>query len=455
MLKRIKPLIIVVFSVLLILLALNNYGIWTDETYTLNMIKNSFSDIFYIEKNLDGNIFYMITLKAFISLFNVSSPKDTITLARIFSVIPIILLFIIGDRKISKLYTDKHGVAFIISMFVSNVIYYSIEIRVYSWTILFVTLAFLYFLNINESNKKKNWIIFVLCSSIAFWFHKIAVIPLGFLYVYLFFKTLKEKEVGLFFKYLILTIVICLPWVLWSFYLNIDSLSESYVVGAIMPVFSYSKITETIIYPFSTGYLYLSLSFIVFIGLIFLRWLFNNRKDLDIPAFAGMFVLPLTALSLMIFAFVSNHDYYSKYMLPSLGILFTSISIFIADDKYYKQLLAILLTFNLITYYQTFISEQRARDGFKELETYMNNEINDETLIFNFDYGKYIIDYYQFEGLKDNELIWNKDFYNEKNSLYLIQSYELDEYFNGKDYKVIKEFNISNDLFSLCELNVQ
>ena len=222
-----------------------------------------------------------------------------------------------------------------------------------------------------------------------------------------------------------------------------------------MPVFSYSKITETIIYPFSTGYLYLSLSFIVFIGLIFLRWLFNNRKDLDIPAFAGMFVLPLTALSLMIFAFVSNHDYYPKYMLPSLGILFTSISIFIADDKYYKQLLVILLTFNLITYYQTFISEQRARDGFKELETYMNNEINDETLIFNFDYGKYIIDYYQFEGLKDNELIWNKDFYNEKNSLYLIQSYELDEYFNGKDYKVIKEFNISNDLFSLCELNVQ
>lgn len=65
MIKKIKPLIILIFSILLILLAIDNYGIWTDETYSLNMIKNSFKDIFYIAKNLDDNIFYMICLKKF------------------------------------------------------------------------------------------------------------------------------------------------------------------------------------------------------------------------------------------------------------------------------------------------------------------------------------------------------------------------------------------------------
>ena len=100
--KKIKLLIILIFSILLVLLAIDNYGIWTDETYSLNMIKNSFKDIFYIAKNLDDNIFYMICLKSFILIFNVTTPKNIVIMSRIFSVIPIILLFLIGDKKYLK-----------------------------------------------------------------------------------------------------------------------------------------------------------------------------------------------------------------------------------------------------------------------------------------------------------------------------------------------------------------
>lgn len=453
--KKIKTLIVLIICFLLFLLAINNYGIWTDETYTLNMIKNSFFNIAFIEKNLDGNIFYMWCLKLFISIFNAKTPKSIIVLSRIFSIIPIILLLFWGDRKISNLYSEKHGLIYIISIFVTNIIYYSIEIRVYSWTILFVTLAFIYFLYINNDTGSNNWLKFILCSSIAFWFHKISVISTGFLYIFLFVKSIKSKTVNIFFKYFFMTVLICVPWVLWSFYLNYNSLSESYVVGAILPIFSYSKITESIIFPFSTGYLTFSLLFILFIAFIFFRWLFINIKDIDKPILYGVFVLPLTVISLMLIAYISNHDYYPKYMLPSLGIFFTSISLFISEDKNYKQLLILLCAFNLITYFNTFVIEQKSKEGFKELEKYMENEIKDETIIFNFDYGKYIIEYYQFDNLKDNNLIWDSNFIKKDNSLYLIQSYELDEYFNNNEYIVLKEFNISNDSFSLCKLVVQ
>ena len=73
----------------------------------------------------------------------------------------------------------------------------------------------------------------------------------------------------LFFKNAIYTIILCSPWVIWAVYMNIDKISETYISGAILPIFSYSKITESIIFPFSTGYLTLSLLFIVFIAFIF------------------------------------------------------------------------------------------------------------------------------------------------------------------------------------------
>ncbi|MDI9518865.1 MAG: hypothetical protein QM266_06030 [Bacillota bacterium] len=170
-------------------------------------------------------------------------------------------------------------------MFVATIISYSTEIRVYSWAILFVTLAYIYFLEIIKDNKKISWNMFIICCSISFWFHKIAVIPLGFLYVYLF--------------------------------------------------------------------------------------------------------------------------------------------------------------------------EQQSKDGFKKLEYYINNNLKTETFIFKFDYGKYILDYYQFNGLKNCTLIWDSEFIENSDSLYLIYTYKLDEYFDGKDFQVIKEFNISHDLFSLCKLNIQ
>lgn len=455
MIKKIKPLIILIFSILLILLAIDNYGIWTDETYTLNLIKNSIFEIPLIEKQLDGTTFYMMLLRIFVSACNLTNPKEAVVVARIFAIIPIVLLFIIGDYKISKLYSEKHGLLFIIAIFVSNIIQYSIEIRAYSWTILFVTLAYIYFLAINKENSSKNWKMFVFCSSAAFWFHKISVFPLAFLYIYLFIKSIKEKKLKYFFKYMIITIVACSPWVLWAFYMNRHALNEVYISGAILPIFSYSKITESIVFPFSTGNLYLSLLYILFTGLFVIYYIYLNHKKLNYFLIYGLFVLPLTVVSLMLFAHITNHDYYPKYMVSSIGILFTSLSIMIEDSKYSKQLCCILLVFNIYTYYNCFISEQKSKVGFKELEIYMNNNIKDETLIFSFDYGKYILDYYQFDGLKDNILIWDSNFIEEKNSLYFIQTYKLDEYFEGKKIEIIKEFNISNDLFSLCKLNVQ
>ena len=112
------------------------------------MIKHSYLDIFIIENTLDGTTFYITLLKLFLALLGITSPKNIVVFSRIFSIIPTVLLMVVGSYKIEKMYDKKRGLLFVVMMFVSNIIYYSIEIRTYSWVILFVTLAYIEFLNI-------------------------------------------------------------------------------------------------------------------------------------------------------------------------------------------------------------------------------------------------------------------------------------------------------------------
>ena len=72
----------------------------------------------------------------------------------------------------------------------------------------------------------------------------------------------------------------------------------------------------------------------------------------------------------------------------------------------------------------------------------------------------YIVDYYQFEGFKSNEFIWDTNYIEKENSLYFIQTDKLNDYFiDGTDeivdYHIIESFEIRFDKFSLCKVNIQ
>ena len=115
--NKIKLLVVILISILLVTLAINNYGIWTDEAYTLYMINNPISQILQKENSLDGTVLYMLLLKLFVEIFNGNNIKTTIFLSRLFSIIPYICLIIFGSIYIENIYSKNHGFMFIISIF--------------------------------------------------------------------------------------------------------------------------------------------------------------------------------------------------------------------------------------------------------------------------------------------------------------------------------------------------
>ncbi|MCI6272193.1 MAG: hypothetical protein MR601_04515 [Erysipelotrichaceae bacterium] len=445
-LKMLKKLFVLFVITFLFLLIFNNYGIWTDETYTLNMIKNSYKKILEIENAFDSTTLYYICLKFFLSIFNASNYKEYIFLSRFFSIIPTILTLIIGDRKISKLFNEKCGLYFLLIFFSGNLIHYSFEIRSYSWTILFTTLVFFEFLYVNKFNNRNNWIRLSVFSFLAFLIHKTSVVPLFLIYFYLFIKILIHRDLRKI-VYFMLTFFMCLPVVLFTVISNINTPYNTYASGAIGKIFTLNKFKESLIFPFDTGYLYLSLFFCVICLVIFLNYLFSKKCEKKI--IYGMFVLPITCIILMLIAYFGNHDYYPKYMLVSLGIFLCAFSIIVYKNKFNKQIIFILVIINITTYFNTFLSENKAKEGFNYFYNYFENEFNSNSLVTDFDYGKYIIEYYDLNNLKDVEITFDYEFKGIK-GYYFVRSENRGNYFGNNEYEIVNEFNINNDMFSLC-----
>jgi mannosyltransferase len=63
-------------------------------------------------------------------------------------------------------------------------ILYSQEARMYSLLLFFITLALIYFLRALRSDSNRPWIIFGICSGLAFWTHFYAIIIIGFLFLF-------------------------------------------------------------------------------------------------------------------------------------------------------------------------------------------------------------------------------------------------------------------------------
>jgi mannosyltransferase len=63
-------------------------------------------------------------------------------------------------------------------------VYYSQEARSYALSLFFFSIAFLFYLKILRSNNVRDWMLFGAFSSITFWTHYYAFVPIGLLYIY-------------------------------------------------------------------------------------------------------------------------------------------------------------------------------------------------------------------------------------------------------------------------------
>lgn len=233
--NKILHIAIIVVGMLFIIVGALHKNMWFDETYSVALVKHSFSEIWRIGGNDVHPVLYYMLLK----VVNIISGGSVIAY-RLFSALGIAILGILGFTHIRKDFGEKTGMFFSFFTFFLPVIpTYAAEIRMYSWAAVFVTLTAIYAYRLTKKSCIKNWILFGIFSLCSLYTHYYGLMAAGLINVLLFIYFIKRKDIRI--KYLkaflitgILQLIAYIPW-LYCMYVQIKNVSKGFWITLSFP----------------------------------------------------------------------------------------------------------------------------------------------------------------------------------------------------------------------------
>lgn len=120
--------------------------IWYDELFTVGMIEHSYGDLIaFTARDVHPPLYYCI-VKFFVDLCKlITSQADPVVIAKIVSVLPYFILLGYSVTFIRKRFGIFTGGMFLFcTIAMPQLSSYTVEVRMYSWALLFVTAAFLH-----------------------------------------------------------------------------------------------------------------------------------------------------------------------------------------------------------------------------------------------------------------------------------------------------------------------
>lgn len=358
--KKTKSILYYILPITLLLISLycifNNY-LWSDETFSMVITQKSYSDMIYnLSLDMHPPVYFSI-LKFGSELFKPIFNGNIIYSAKFITFLPIILLVVTGYTLVRKLYGDL--VSFLFNIFIISMpemLVFAVEIRMYSYALLFVTLSFLYLIKILRTNKINDWIIFTILTIFSTYTHYFSTFASIFIYlifmIYILF--VNKKYIKRFILSSVIVIISFLPWL----YLQIIKLFSGGMIDdfwitkpTIMDVIDYIK------FPFSVmKYNYISYVLIIttiFVVFILIYKLFKDKvSNYKYEALYALSIIILVTLTGLVISLIIKPIFVKRYMVPSLGLFWLAIAItigkYIEKDDIKKTLLTIYILSGLV-----------------------------------------------------------------------------------------------------------
>ncbi len=368
-----------------------NQSIWLDESIELTISKSSLQNILTFS-SIDVSPPFLHLLLKIVFVIARFAIKDVnyIIIAKIVVMIPFFILLFITSTKVKKKYGWFCAGLFsfcILSM--PNMLERSTEIRTYSWALLFVSLVFIYSLEIIYSSKRKQWCLLTLFSIITAFTHYYAFIDVMIIYFFLFLYFLLKRKHEI--RNLIISsivIVICyLPWVLHVF-LNIVAAASSFWIEPInlrtvLGFIWYVMCPQIFRYHLSGVLGIISLFFFARITLYRLK----DSKGDDREVFAtliGVMVLASVIAIMILGSLVWVPMCGNRFIYPCLGGFWLCYCISIAkiSNRKVKILtIALLFVIGFIGYTYTIKTEYSYAHNYVETAGKMEELIDENTVI--------------------------------------------------------------------------
>lgn len=230
--------------------------IWYDELFTVGMIEHSYGELIrFTARDVHPPLYYMIT-KFIVDLCKlISAEASTVVIAKIVSVLPyfgLLLYCITFIRKNFGIFTG--GLFMFCAVAMPQLSGYTVEVRMYSWALLFVTAAFLHaygtiyakdtiHLKMEKAKDEERYgterkslnaqkmhgaalVCYGLATAYAQYFACVAVVMVYF-YVLLVFLAKDRHRIKEWLLWVIVSVICYVPW-LFALYDQITAVSADY-----------------------------------------------------------------------------------------------------------------------------------------------------------------------------------------------------------------------------------
>lgn len=380
---------LIIIGIIFILLPAFHTNIWYDEAYTVAMVTHSFHDIWTIGANDVHPVLYYFMLKLINLLFGTN-----ILLYRLFSVIPVIILGILGFTHIRKDFGEKTGLLFsFLIFFLPGLTRYITEIRMYSWALLFASVTAIYAYRLyKEKFNIKDLIIFGSFSIACAYTHYYGLMTSGIINLMLFIfliKNFKEKKKDflMFIFCSVVQIILYLPWLMIFLSQTANVVENGFWITLKFPDTLLEAITvEFVGRTYFMRYITIIPIIILYINIgMTVHKLKKEKEDIK-PGIFAIIVYLFVALAAFLVSILARPILMDRYLLVDAGLLIFFIAYFLGKQE--KKTVSIIvciiiLFFSIITTIEAIKANYNPSNNAMINYISENIEENDSFLIYN------------------------------------------------------------------------
>lgn len=389
---------IIILGIIFIFIPAFHTNIWFDESYSVAIASKNFSEIWTITGHDVHPALYYWMLHVLYLIFG-----NHILIYRLFSVLGIAFLGVLGYTHIRKDFGEKTGILFsFFSYFLPIMNTYAQEIRMYSWTCLIVTLMAIYsyrfyksIKNKDEKEKIKNLCLFGIFSICSCYIHYYALVTAGLinliLLIYLI-KNRKEDKISLrnFLILAVVQIILYIPWLLY-FVVQLKQVGSGFwiqisLIGTTVDILSF-QFKNQVDNSFTTdikALLALIVSIAIYVYITIKAYKCRKKSESIKPAILSIGIYIGVILIILLVSMVSP-ILYARYLLVMTGLYIFTLSFFISKEKN-KIIISTIATITLflaICGNIQNIKENYNKENY-DVYNYIKDEIkNDDIIIYS------------------------------------------------------------------------
>lgn len=374
-------IIIIILGTIFISLGAFHTNIWFDESYSVAISNHSFSEIWNIGGNDVHPVFYYMMLKNVSLIFG-----NNILVFRLFSIVPIVILSILGITHIRKDYGERTGIIFsFLTLFLPIIAAYSSEIRMYTWVMLFVTITAIYANRIYKNELSiKNWVIFALFSLLSAYTHYYGLMFAGIINVILFIYLLKNrkgknKDLKIF---IIQAVVECLLYVPWLYYFikQLTSVGGGYWIKLEFPDILYNVLGIQYMGSLSNifGFCF-AICLYIYLGFVIYRC---KKERISVKNARNSLLLYVLIVFIAFLISLKSPILYPRYLMTITGLLIFFIADIMAKEKskYITIEICIIIFVTSLISNINIINNNYDNTNMKQIE-YLEENIKDDDII--------------------------------------------------------------------------